>query len=61
MCYGLTVRVMLSQVYIIKLPVFYYFKFFQGSVLPDLSRRLPNFVTPLLKILATGLDSIGHN
>ena len=55
MCCGLTVRVMLSQVHIIRLPVSSYFKFFRGSVLPDLS-RLPNFVTPLLKILA--MDTI---
>ena len=56
MCYGLTVRVMLSQV--IELPVL---NSPRGVVPPDLSTRLPNFVTPLLKILTMGLHFAAEN
>ena len=56
MCNGLTVRVMLSQVK--ELPVL---NSSRGVVPPDVSRRLPNFVTPLLKILAMGLHFAPEN
>ena len=52
MCNGLTVRVMLSQV--IELPVL-------NSPRGVVPQTLPNFVTPLLKILAMGLHFTPEN
>ena len=49
-------KVILSQV--IELPVL---NSPRGVVLPDLSTRLPNFVTPFLKILTMGLHFAAEN